>query len=180
MKFLLGFLMLVGVQGWMFQTNDEQQAVKPVDDSCLAKADALNCDFWDCFEERHPCSGFIINRAKSNCLTVDRNRPRFDDRGKEFLVSSRRCLMQSFKGLYLADHLSCSNLSSYGYKRIGDCSLEATPSICDVYWPNKDHFTQGFDFNLTVLRHIAKMFMKCGRSAAARAIQHFTSKVGLS
>ncbi|XP_074659856.1 uncharacterized protein LOC141912509 [Tubulanus polymorphus] len=152
----------------------------PLNQTCVQLGANYKCEFWDCLERRFPCHQFVFKRAMGDCKMFDLKRFMFNEGGKQFLDASRKCLMDQFHEIYRRSDVSCDEVSEFGYNTISHCSLVSRPNICQVFWPNRHHFTQGFQVDFQEMQRIMRVFMKCGSVTSLQAIGHLMSTLGSS
>ncbi|XP_076456436.1 stanniocalcin-like [Babylonia areolata] len=108
------------------------------DDRCVEKGNAGDCEFWRCFEERHPCGRqFDMQIACHKCEAFYHNISNFTEQGQTFLRRSMLCFLNSFSRIYY-QNIECATLRTMPLQNSIICILRE--GFCDFINDNLEEF----------------------------------------
>lgn len=176
---LLGLTFLFVCSNAFFFNNRIQTATsdgRQVDQTCLAKADAGDCGFYECFEQRLPCGrdGYMVRSAQYYCNKIEREKPSFSEEGQQFLDDSKRCMMQRLKEHYQREYTDCHDLEHDAVASITPCFVDY--AFCHIFREESGKFFNIYESSdlfrpgaAKVWREMFSLASSCSTELAAQA-----------
>lgn len=117
---------------WFFGNSGRQEALGDIDPECLQKASDGDCDFYTCFEARHPCDShnYALNYGLRFCHRFREEYDQFNQQGQELISGTRRCSMMAMLEHYNASHVNCEDVEAEAKMSHSIC--ERQHGICDI------------------------------------------------
>ncbi|ELU00177.1 hypothetical protein CAPTEDRAFT_220807 [Capitella teleta] len=165
--FLLVAVLLPLTEGWWFiRTNSRQKAEGDIKRDCIAKAKKGTCDFFVCFDQRHPCehSNYALSFGWKFCTAFDQHYARFDAEAKNWINGTRKCVMEAMLEFYNEEHVNCQDVSEEMKDAHGRCGAENGICSLPLLHNNKHVLTDIYGVNEKTLHRMALFFKHCGKN----------------
>lgn len=178
-------LVAASAQAWLFneRTQTATSDDREVEQTCLDKADAGDCGFYECFERRLPCGrdGYMVRHGQYYCNKMEREKPTFSEEGQNFLDDAKRCMMQRLKEHYQREYTDCHDLEHDAIGSISDCFEDF--AFCNVFRDESAKFWNIFEFSDLFRRGAGKIWREIfalTRQCSAVYLRDISSQAGQS
>jgi len=161
-------------------TSTSQDAVGPVEESCVEYAHAGNCQFFRCFEDRHPCStrNYAIDYGWRFCSRFDNEKDRMTVDGQRWLNDTRQCTMEHLLAFYREDSITCSDVAATMKDQRGSCEVESGLCSAGVLVDNREVFTDVYALNRQSATQFVHSMKHCTISTARQVATWFRDQFG--
>jgi len=161
-------------------TTPTQTAAIPIEDSCIDYAHGGDCQFFRCFEDRHPCPSrnYAIDYGWRFCSRFDLEKSRMTVDGQRWLNDTRQCIMEQLLAFYLEDSVVCSDLAATMKDQRGSCEVESGLCSAGILVDNKEVFTDVYSFNRQSATQFVHSVKHCTISTARQVANWFRDNVG--
>ncbi|ELT93371.1 hypothetical protein CAPTEDRAFT_227571 [Capitella teleta] len=158
---------------WFFESSGRQEAEGPISETCIAKASRGVCDFYPCFDQRHPCEddNYALTYGWRFCSQFELHYTRLDDEGKRWVNATRKCAMAAMLEFYNDDNVNCQDVEAEMIEAHGEC--EAQNGLCSAsLLQNNNHvFEDIYGVNERSANRLLQSLKHCGRSQARELVQ---------
>jgi len=154
-------------------TSPSQEAVRPIDESCVAHAHNGICQFYTCFEERHPCStpNYALDYGWRFCSRFDTHFSRLNLAGQKWLNGTRKCAMEHLLSFYQEESIVCSEVAAEMKDSHASCEVENGLCSGRMLTDNKRVFTDVYTIN----RHSVTQFLHSIKHCTASKLRQVSS-----
>ncbi|KAL4229656.1 hypothetical protein ACF0H5_010044 [Mactra antiquata] len=99
-------------------------AMAEITNECLQQGGWGQCSFYDCLENRFPCSddGYTNKISKHFCTKIDQNYHLFDEFGRLWLNQTSICLIRHMLPIYQQEEATCEEIKQAGITAILSCN----------------------------------------------------------
>jgi len=157
-----------------------QNAVGPIEDSCVEHAHTGSCQFYLCFEERHPCHSrnYATDYGWRFCSRFDREKDRMTTEGSRWLNDTRQCTMEHLLVFYRADRIICSDLAATMKDQHASCEVESGLCRGRLLFNNREVFTDVYALNRQSATQFGHSVKHCAISTARQVATWFRDRLG--
>jgi len=161
-----------------FRTS-RQNAVGPIEDSCVEHAHAGNCFFYLCFEDRHPCPtrNYATEYGWRFCSRFDREKDRMTVDGRRWLNDTRQCSMEHLLVHYRAASVVCSDIAATMKDQHGACEVESGLCSHRILFNNREIFTDVYALNRQSVTQCMHSMKHCAVSTARQVASWFRDQI---
>jgi len=162
-----------------FRTTS-QNAVGPIQDSCVEHAHAGSCQFYLCFEQRHPCQSrnYATEYGWRFCSRFDLEKDRMTSAGRRWLNDTRQCAMEHLLAYYRQDSIVCSDLAATMKDQHGACEVESGLCRGRMLFNNRQVFTGVYALNRQSATQFVHSMKHCAISTARQVATWFRDQLG--
>ena len=155
-------------------------AVGPIDADCVSKALDVNCSFYQCFNERHPCGdseNYAVNYGWRFCSRFDAHRNRLTAEGQRWLKAARNCSMVKILKHYRENAISCSAVQENMREAHADC--ESTHGLCRgrLIADNKEVLADVYTVSLNSGSQFLYSLEKCAMAQVSDAVTWLSARL---
>jgi hypothetical protein len=151
----------------LFKTK-KQNATKPIDEACIAKARQGDCQFYVCFDERHPCdsdSNYALKYGWRFCSRFDLYKDQLTNEGRAWLNNSRLCSMERMLEYYRSNSINCDDLEDEMQEKHAECEVESGMCRGNLLTQNREAFSDVYALNRRSVTHFMMSVKHCAASA---------------
>jgi len=162
--------------------SPEQEAVGPMQESCAQLADEGNCQFYVCFEQRHPCesNNYALDYGWRFCSLYDTHRDRLTPAAQQWLNNSRVCAMQQMTNIYRRSSVRCGEVASHMKDAQAACEVEHGLCSANLLTENRQVFSDVYTRNRRSVSNFIHAIKHCTLSKFREVSSWFREHVGHS
>ncbi|XP_036369316.1 uncharacterized protein LOC118767942 [Octopus sinensis] len=145
MVLLMSLMLTIEAKGGEANFKTEMQPQKAISGKCLNYIEKLDCNFYNCLEERFPCgpTGFSLGASLIYCKRSEGFKSHLSMEARQNYVTLRHCLLMSAEIVYKLNSTTCANIAKKLYDAYVPCFYES--NICKIGWENRDVYHDVFN-----------------------------------
>lgn len=155
--------------GWTRTINIHRgdSARSPATEECIQKGQNGDCDFYQCFEQRHPCvwNNFAIRHGWTFCRRLDEEYVNLTPEGKRWLNDTRQCAMGTMLAYYRSDRRQCRSLEQHMVGVHSSCSVQMGICNADLLLANREVLLRVYTFSPEVVEKLLSTLEHCGEES---------------
>jgi len=162
--------------------SSQQQAIGPIQEECVQFGRQGSCQFYVCFEQRHPCesNNYALDYGWRFCSLFDTYRGRLSERAQQWLNDTRVCAMEQLINIYRSPSVRCDEVASFMKNAQAACEVQHGLCSSSLLTENRDVFTDVYTVNRRSAANFLYAVKHCTMSMFREVSSWFEDHLGHS